>query len=345
MSITIVFEGQDSSATSTAHSVANAIKGLGSAGDAAGGSLSGLTSRAVALGNILSGAVMGGLNAVTGAFGSLSQGMIGGNAEFERYQTQFGVLLKSTDAAKERLAELAKFGAETPFELPEVVRADKILQAFGLHSAESAKKFGMSGTQIRTVAGDVAAGTGAKFEEIANYLGKFSSGATGEAIARMQELGITTRAELASMGVAFSKSGEMTSPVEVGMSALLQVMQTKFGGMMQAQSSMFEGMKSNLQDWAGQAQRIMGGPIFDALKGQLSSLLQVLGSGQVQAALQSIGSSMGAAFSALGPMIQGAIANIGPALAGIASSIQGAIASIQAVVQGFQQAEIGRAHV
>ncbi len=306
-----------------------------------GGAFEGISARAVALGGVVANAVTGAIGALGGAFASLQQGMIGGNAEFERYEIQFGVLLKSADKAKERLGELAKFGAETPFELPEVVRADKILQAFGLHSAESAKKFGMSGAQIRTVAGDVAAGTGAKFEEISAYLGKFSSGATGEAIARMQELGITTRAELAGMGVAFSKSGEMTSPVEVGMSALLQVMQTKFGGMMQAQSSTFEGMMSNLQDWVGQAQRILGGPIFDALKGQLSGLLQALGSGQVQAALQSIGTSIGTAFSALGPAIQAATANIGPALSSIASAIQGAITSIQSVIQGFQAAGIG----
>ena len=70
-----------------------------------------------------------GIGAVTGAVGGLVSGMVSGNAEFERYQTQFGVLLKSSEAAKDRLAELADFGAKTPFELPEVVRADKILQA------------------------------------------------------------------------------------------------------------------------------------------------------------------------------------------------------------------------
>ncbi len=306
-----------------------------------GGAFEGISARAVALGGIMANVATNAIGALGGAFGALKSGMIDGNAEFERYETQFGVLLGSAGAAKDRLKELADFGASTPFELPEVVRADKILQAFGLHSLDTAQKFGMSGAQIRTVAGDVAAGTGAKFEEISAYLGKFSSGATGEAIARMQELGITTRAELAGMGVAFSKSGEMTSPVEVGMSALLQVMQTKFGGMMQAQSSTFEGMMSNLQDWVGQAQRILGGPIFDALKGQLSGLLQALGSGQVQAALQSIGTSIGTAFSALGPAIQAATANIGPALSSIASAIQGAITSIQSVIQGFQAAGIG----
>ena len=140
--------------------------------------------------------------------------MVGGNAEFEQYQMRFEVLLKSADAAKQRLAELADFGAKTPFDLPEVVRADTVLQGFGLHSEEAAKRFGYSGAQIRTIAGDVASGSGASFEQIAGYLGKFSAGATGEAIMRFQELGIVTRKQLADMGVQFDKAGSLTSPVE-----------------------------------------------------------------------------------------------------------------------------------
>ena len=58
------------------------------------------------------------------------------------------------------MAELAQFGRETPFDLPEVVQADIILQGFGLHAQDAAEKFGFSGEQIRRIAGDVASGTG-----------------------------------------------------------------------------------------------------------------------------------------------------------------------------------------
>ena len=242
----------------------------------------------IAGGFVIGNAISAGLGKVADVIGDVKSAMIDGNAEFERYQVQFGVLLGSTDAAQQRLKELADFGARTPFELPEVVRADKILQSFGLHALDSAKRFGKGGAEIRTIAGDVAAGTGASFEEIAGYLGKFSAGATGEAIARFQELGITTRKELSEMGLRFSKSGELLSPLDESMTVLLKSMQNKFGGMMDAQSSTFEGMASNLKDWMGQAGRTIGKPIFEKLKTGMKGLLDFLGSPQVQATLESV---------------------------------------------------------
>lgn len=346
--LSVALDGDTSEFESALASVERGLNKAASVATSAGGAMGGaLTAVSVAAGNLLSGAIEAAVNGLAGAFGALQAGMVGGNAEFERYETQFGVLLGSAQAARQRLEELAQFGASTPFELPEVVRADKILQAFGLHSLDTAKKFGMAGADIRTVAGDVAAGTGAKFEEIASYLGKFSSGATGEAIARMQELGITTRAELAGMGVAFSKSGEMTSPVAVGMSALLQVMQEKFGGMMDAQSSTFEGMASNLADWVGAASRTLGAPIFDSLKNQLGDLLKVLGSSQVSDALSSLASSLGLAFSQVAPLIAGAVAGIGPALSSLATNAENTVNTVMTAIDklrsGFAAAGAGGA--
>ncbi len=245
-----------------------------------------------------------GIQALASGIAGVASSMVAGNAEFERYTTQFGVLLGSTDAAKARLEDLAEFGAKTPFELPEVVRADKILQGFGLHAEDAAERFGFAGEQIRTIAGDVAAGTGAGFEEIAGYIGKFSSGATGEAIARFQELGIVTRAQLAEMGLEFKKSGELVTPVDEAMGVLLQAMKGKFGGMMDAQSATFEGMVSNLQDWIGQTKRTLMQPIFEVLKARLGDLLTFLGSPAVQATLNSIAQGLangiGSAIDAIG---------------------------------------------
>ena len=61
-------------------------------------------------------------------------------------------------------------------DLPEVVQADIILQGFGLHAQDAAEKFGFSGEQIRRIAGDVASGTGASFNEIASGAGAIQRG-------------------------------------------------------------------------------------------------------------------------------------------------------------------------
>jgi phage-related protein len=267
------------------------------------------------LGSIMSGAmswvtgnvIMKGIDAVVGSLGSLKAGMIDGNAEFERYQVQFGVLLGSTDAAKQRLDELAKFGASTPFDLPGVVQADKIIQGFGLHSEESAKKFGFTGEQIRTIAGDVAAGTGTSFQDMANYIGKFSSGATGEVISRFQELGITTREELTKLGLEFSKSGELLSPLPQATQVVLDLMKSKYGGMMQAQSGTFEGMMSNMNDWIAGTLRTLGQPIFEVLKDKLGGVLTFLASPEVVGAINGFATTLaggiGSAIAFITPII------------------------------------------
>lgn len=260
-------------ATDNASSVLGGIgKALGGIGDIAKG--------------VFVGGILGkGLDLLGGAISGVKDAMIGGNAEFERYQTQFGVLMGGADKAKERLNMLAEFGAKTPFELPELVKADKVLLSFGLHSDTTAKKFGVSGEQILTTIGDIAAGTGVGFEELSLTFGKFASGATGEAIARFQELGIATREQMASWGLEFSKSGQLLTPVDKAFGILEQNVRKKFGGMMDAQSQTFEGMVSNFQDWLGQVGRMLGAPIFDALKENLGGLLAFLGSDSVKGAI------------------------------------------------------------
>lgn len=284
------------------------------------------------------------LGGIASGVQNVARAMISGNSQFETYQTQFGVLLGSSDKAKDRLADLAQFGANTPFELPQVVEADKILQGFGLHAEDTAAKFGFSGEQIRTIAGDVASGTGAGFSEMTLLLGKFSQGATGEAISRMAELGITSRAELAGLGLEFSKSGELLSPLPDAMSVVLKLMQDKYGGMMDAQSKTFDGMMSNLQDWIGGTLRQLGQPIFEVVKDKLQVLLTFLGSPETKATLESfaqmlavgIGTAMTflttvaipaliAGWNAVSPVLNTVAAfvsgNLQPILAGLAAAL------------------------
>jgi phage-related protein len=95
-------------------------------------------------------------------------------------------------------------------------------------------------------------------------------------------------------------------------------MKDKFGGMMQAQSSTFEGMVSNLMDWKGQALRIAGEPIFNALKDQLAGLLTVLNSDQAQAGVLALGQGIASginvalgALQSLAPIAQAAAGSVG----------------------------------
>ncbi|MEI8164811.1 MAG: hypothetical protein WCG26_00470, partial [Chloroflexales bacterium] len=276
----------------------NAQEQVRGAGERASGVLRG------ALSFVAGSVLTAGLTAVAGGIASIAQGMVGGNAAFEDYQVRFTTLLNSTELAKQRMAELATFAANTPFELPNVVQADLVLQGFGFHSAEAAKKFAFSGDQIRTIAGDTASGTGRSFEEIAGYLGRFSTGQVGEALSRFAELGAVNRDQLRAMGVEFSASGELISDKTKAMTALLTILQGKYGGLMEAQSMTLGGMTSNLADWMKNAARIVGAPLFEGLRTSLWMLLQVLNSPEATAGLQAMAQGMAGLVAAVGRVVQ-----------------------------------------
>lgn len=310
--VEVKYIGVDAGATKVGNDVTKSIDGVEVAAKKATGGVGGFFKDAFSFAT--GGAITAAIGGIANAVGGLVSGMVKGNAEFETYETQFGVLLGSADAAKQRLADLAKFGASTPFELPEVVKADKILQGFGLHSEESAKKFGKSGAEIRRIAGDVASGTGQGFEEMALLLGKFSSGATGEAISRMAELGITTREEMAKLGLEFSKSGELLSPLPQAMQVVTDLMDKKYGGMMDKQSQTFDGMLSNFNDWVAGTMRAAGAPIFDKLKDGLGTLMATLNTPEMQAAITSVATLIGDVLSgAIGtaiPIVEGLLKGV-----------------------------------
>ncbi len=282
-----------------AASVGRIMAGLASS---VGSSVRGITG---ALGSI--GLAADGLRAIGSAATGMIKGLVSGNAQFEDYNVQFGVLLGGADKAQARLKELAEFGARTPFELPQLVEADRVLTAFGLSAEDTQRRFGRSGQEIRTIIGDVASGTGADFKELAGTFGRFASGATGEAIARFQELGITTRERMAQLGLQFSKSGELLTPARDAFAVIMGDMQKRFGGMMEAQSRTFNGMVSNLQDWVGATKRTLGAPIFEVIRPQLQNVLTFLNnltaSGAIDRFAARIAQGLAAAGRAVVPFI------------------------------------------
>lgn len=303
--IRIVIQGEDN-LSRPAGQASSALGGLQKAAQGSSGALGSLAAAAASPARALSGLVdtLGrvglaamGIQALASSIAGLARGMVSGNAEFERYEVQFGVLLGSATEAKKRIADLTEFAKVTPFELPEVVRADKILVAFGLDAADTAKRFGVSAEQIRTTVGDAASGAGVSFEMLAIAFGRFASGATGEAIQRFQELGIATREQMAAWGMEFSKAGQLLTPAREAFTILEKHVREKYGGMMDAQSRTFEGMLSNLADWFGQTKGMLMAPLFDVLKEQLQGLLTTLNSSEAKLAISNLGLQLATAVN------------------------------------------------
>lgn len=324
-----VFSGLRSALSGLTSAFTAPIQGAASLGSAIGGLTTGFAKFGLAADGIKT--------ALEVARGAIS-GLVSGNAQFETFETQFGVLLGSADAAKARLADLSKFAAVTPFELPEVVKADKVLTAFGLDAADTAQRFGVSAEQIRTTIGDVASGTGASFEEIATTFGRFASGATGEAIERFQELGIATREQMASWGLQFSGTGQLLTPAREAFTVLEAHVRERFGGMMLAQSTTFEGMTSNLSDWVGQARRQLTAPIFEPIKNSLAGLLEYLNGSSVSEAMTSFATGLGAVIEEWAPRVTAAFEIIGEGVGWLANAFGSGFNGILSIVSSVGQA-------
>ena len=222
--------------------------------------------------------IVGGFNRIKDALTDTGRAMVGSNRDWETYTTQFTVQLKSQEAALRRLAELEEFAMFAPGGLDDLIQADIILQNFGIHAEDAARRWGYSGREIRGIAADTAAGSKASFEEISTWFGRFAAGDTGRAIMRLQELGVVTREQLRQMGVEFDKAGSLTTPVDEAFAAMLRLAQEKFGGLTQIQSETLAGMQEQLEDWNVQQKRVWGEPVFDAYKEGLSELLSFLDS-------------------------------------------------------------------
>ncbi|MFT3991059.1 MAG: hypothetical protein QM680_06570 [Luteolibacter sp.] len=189
--------------------------------------------------------------------------------KFETYEAQMKVLLGSTEAAKDRMQELADFCANTPFDLAGVVKASITLQTLTRGALSTGKGLKMTG--------DIAAATNQPIEELAVHVGRLYDGlmsgrAVGESMARLQELGAIsgdTRAEIEAMQKA-GMQGEVVWQKAAGSFAT-------FGGTMDAISGTLEGRISNLSDRINELWREMGKPISDALGPILTDITDNLG--------------------------------------------------------------------
>lgn len=188
-------------------------------------------------------------------------------AGMEDLEMSFVTLLGSSKAAKDRLQELNKFAAETPFDLPGIGKASKVLQSLTGDVLST-------GEGLRMV-GDMAAMSGQPIEDLSVTVGRLYSGlqsgkAVGEAMARLTELGLMsseTRTELEKLQVSGKKGDEVWQVAAKDFS--------KYAGEMERKSKGWNGMMSTLADGINMAFAALGQPVMDALKPYLSECISL----------------------------------------------------------------------
>ena len=183
----------------------------------------------------------------------------------ESLTTQFTTLLGSATAAQDRMKEITKFAASTPFEIQELAATSKLLEVMG-------GKLISTGDGLRLV-GDAAAMAGQPIGEVGLHIGRLFSAITfgtsaGESVNRLQELGLITgetKIKFEELAAAQKKGTAATLTGEKALKLLQGVMSKSRGGM-EALSKTTEGKLSNVRDNIDQLKVAFGTGFNDGLK-------------------------------------------------------------------------------
>ena len=206
--------GVDSSqATQELNSFDRGLRGIAARGGRLTGSLGKVNRGMKRIGGTARGLVtatiaMAGLDAGVGLLGD---SIIGLNSTLEKSEIQFATLMGDADKAKKHVDSLFQFAKKTPFETEPIIQASKYLQQFGGEALNTTKNL--------TLVGDASAATGAEFSDLSMWVGRMygnlqAGKPVGEAMARLQELGVITpkvRLKIEKMQKAGKKSGATLS--------------------------------------------------------------------------------------------------------------------------------------
>jgi hypothetical protein len=217
--------------------------------------------------------------AVTALQSALSAGksaFIDYNAQLEQTRVAFTSMLGSAQLADTMIADLQKFAAETPFEMPGVRSSAQQLLAFGYDAQEIIPTL--------TALGNAASGLGRGqdgFNHLAFVFGQIRTTGQlmGQDVMQLAQLGVPVKDILAkNLGLTkeeLARIGELGIDANVAIKALIDGMNERFPEMMKKQSETFDGVLSNIKDNIGQAFGLSGLPLFEDAKNMLLEIKNI----------------------------------------------------------------------
>ena len=221
-------------------------------------------------------AAAGAIMSVEKALSAGKSAFIDYNAQLEQTRVAFTSMLGSAQLADTMIADLQKFAAETPFEMPGVRRSAQQLLAFGYDAQEIIPTL--------TALGNAASGLGRGqdgFNHLAFVFGQIRTTGQlmGQDVMQLAQLGVPVKDILAkNLGLTkevLARIGEQGIDADIAIKALIDGMNERFPEMMKKQSETFEGVLSNIKDNLGQAFGLSGLPIFEEAKTMLLEIKNI----------------------------------------------------------------------
>jgi tape measure domain-containing protein len=288
----------------------------------------------VAGGNLVTGALLGGVKMLAGPLMDAAQAGIDYNRQLENASVSFKTLIGSADGARKHIADLQRFAATTPFEFTGLVRSSQLLQGMGFESRQV--------IPLLTGVGNALSAMGRNGAEdvnrVATALGQMSikGKVSAEEMNQLAEAGLPAWDLLAK---AIGKSvAETQKLAERGMLkgresaiAIAQQANLKFKGQMDEMSNTYDGRLSNFNDnmMARLGDATMSG--FESLKSAYKSGGEALGGEAAKGIAAGISQKLEAPFKFLadeiGLVSQGKFGEAGQnAVDALINGMKGAIA-------------------
>lgn len=281
------------------------------------------------------GVFMTGFSAGLGTFAKNAVQAAGG---FEQTKIAFNTMLGSAEKATVFLKEMQDFAAKTPFELPDLLEGSKRLLAFGFN-AQQIKPM------IESI-GDAAAGLGMSGAEGIGRLAKAfgdmqaKGKVSAEEMRQFAEAGIPAWQFLADkigtdIPTAMKKASDGSIAASVAIEGIMEGMNKKFGGMMEAQSRTLLGQISTLKDEFGFVMRDFGTTLLPAVTMMTETMQRLLpvvrnvaqGFAELSPPVKTFASVMIGIGIAIGPLLL-AFASVVKAIIAIAAAIKTAQAAM-----------------
>lgn len=204
-------------------------------------------------------------------------------AAMEQQQVAFTTMLGSAEKANALLADMQQFAETTPFQFNDIVDAGKRMIAFGFSAQEVIPK-------LRAL-GDVSAGLSVPLGDMAYLFGtiKTQGRAMTQDLNQFANRGVPIYEELAKvLGVSTNEVKKFAEQGKIGFKEIDQVFQNltsnggKFAGLMDAQSKTLSGQWSNFNDQLSKTAIIIGNQLSPTAKALLTTMTQILASGNAQ---------------------------------------------------------------
>ena len=188
-------------------------------------------------------------------------------AEFEQITIAFETMLGSVQETKELLADLVKFAAETPFQLPGILSAARGLVTFGERGDEL--------LETLKILGNAAAGAGSNFSELALIFNQIRG--VGKLLTQdfrqLASRGVISLADIAKhFNISQAAAQGMMTAGQISFKAVRDILKGlqgeggRFQDLMEKMSLSFSGVFSTLKDNIGKVVRILGDQFLPAAK-------------------------------------------------------------------------------